>query len=60
MLLGDKAKEVVYRFKTGQITYDQCRAELQPIVDEMNEKAREIAKKFGKKHHNFNITSLMR
>lgn len=58
--LGDQAKEVIARFKTNEITYDQCREQLKPIIDQMNVKGAEIAKKHGVKFHKFNVVGMMR
>lgn len=44
----------------GIISYDDAKAKAQPVIDELNRKAREIAKKYGKKHHNFTFAGLMR
>lgn len=46
--------------KLGLITYDQAKKIAQPIIDEMNEKAREVAEKYGQKHRNFTFSALMR
>ena len=50
------------RFKMvkGLITYDEAKAEAQPIIDEMNKKGLEIAEKYGKKFKGFTFSSLMR
>ena len=45
---------------SGVLTYDEAKAEAQPIIDEMNELGRKIAAKYGKKHTNFTFASLMR
>ena len=42
------------------LTYDEAKKEAQPIIDEMNEKARAIAKKWGRKHTNFTFGALIR
>lgn len=44
----------------GVLTYDEAREKAQPIIDEMNEIARGIAKKYGKKHQDFTFSKLMR
>ena len=59
-LLADQAKEVVARFKLGQLTYDECREALIPVLERMNAKGREIAKRYGRKHRDFSATSMMR
>ena len=45
---------------SGKITYDEAKVRAQPFIDEMNEKARAIAAKYGKKHQGFTFASLMR
>lgn len=44
----------------GVLTYDEAKEKAQPIIDEMNELARGIAKKYGKKHQDFTFSKLMR
>ena len=48
------------KFLNGYLTYDEAKKEAQPIIDEMNEKARVIAKKWGRKHTNFTFGALIR
>lgn len=44
----------------GVLTYDEAKEKAQPIIDEMNEIARGIAKKYGKKHQDFTFSKLIR
>lgn len=44
----------------GVLTYEEAKEKAQPIIDEMNELARGIAKKYGKKHQDFTFSKLMR
>ena len=44
----------------GILTYEEAKEKAQPIIDEMNEIARGIAKKYGKKHQDFTFSKLMR
>lgn len=44
----------------GWITYDQAKEMAEPIIAEINEKAKEIAKKYGVKPGLVNFNSLMR
>lgn len=37
------------RYQHGEITLDQAKAEVQPLLDEMNASGKRIAKEFGKK-----------
>lgn len=50
------------RFKMikGLITYDEAKAEAQPIIDEMNKKGLEVAKKYGRRFTKFTFSTLMR
>ena len=48
------------KFLNGYLTYDEAKKEAQPIIDEMNEKARAIAKKWGIRHTNFTFGALIR
>lgn len=50
------------RFKMikGLITYDEAKAEAKPIIDEMNKKGFEIAKKYNRRFKKFTFASLMR
>lgn len=38
------------RFLRGEITFDEAKAEVEPLLAEMNKKGAAIAKKFGKKY----------
>lgn len=49
-----------HAMNSGEISYDEARIKAQPIIDEMNVKARKVAEKFGKKHTNFTFNYLMR
>ena len=44
----------------GAIGYDQAKQQAESVLDEMNDKGREIAKKHGKKFRPFTFTSMMR
>ena len=45
---------------TGQITYYQAKEKAQPIIDEMNIKGKEIAKKYNQRFKPFTFSYLMR
>ena len=55
-----KLKEIKFLFMTGQITYYQAKEIAQPIIDEMNIKGKEIAKKYNQKFKPFTFSNLMR
>lgn len=44
-------EEIKRRFHAGEVSYDTAKAEMQPIIDRINAKAAEIAKKYGKKSY---------
>ena len=56
----NKINQIRTQLNVGLITYDQAKKIAQPIIDEMNEKAREVAKKYNQKHHNFTFAAMMR
>jgi len=56
----DQLKEIRRDFLFGAITDQQARELAQPIIDKMNERAKEVAKEFGKRHKPFTYSYLMR
>lgn len=56
----NKINEIRSKMLSGVLSYDEAKAEAQPIIDEMNELGRKIAAKYGKKHTNFTFATLMR
>jgi hypothetical protein len=48
------------RMQAGQITYDQAKAEAQPIIDAINAKAKLIAKKYKKRPQLVSFAAIMR
>lgn len=44
----------------GYLTYDEAKAEAEPIIEEMNQKAKDIALRHRRKHKKFTFSSLMR
>lgn len=55
-LLGD----IKFKMQVGIIDYYQAKAEAEPIIEEMNIKGREIAKKFGQRFKPFTFAYLIR
>lgn len=45
---------------SGELTYDQAKAEAQPIIDSINEKTKEIAKKHNRKASKVSFAAIMR
>ena len=46
--------------KCGYLSYDEAKKKASYFIDIMNIKAKEVAKRFGKKPPKFNFASLMR
>jgi len=46
--------------KCGYLSYDEAKKKASYFIDIMNTKAKEVAKKYGKKPPKFNFASLMR
>lgn len=44
----------------GVLSYDEAKEQAQPIIDRINKRGREIAKKYGKKHYPITFIELMR
>ena len=59
-----KNRQILYGIKNrllyGEISYEQAKAEAEPIIANINEKATELAKKYGMKPQLVNFHSLMR
>lgn len=53
-------QNIRFRMLKGLISYDEAKVEAQPIIDEMNKKGFEIAKKYGRRFKGFTFSSLMR
>ena len=58
--LYNKINEIRTKLNLGLLSYDEAKQAAKPIIDEMNEKAREVAKKYNQRHRNFTFISLMR
>lgn len=58
--LKDKIDEIRLAMFRGILSYDEARAKAEPIIDEMNRRGREIAKKYGKSFRPFSFAALMR
>lgn len=59
-IFREQINEIRNEMLSGRLTYDEAKAKAQPIIDEINQKGREIAAKYGKKHHDFTFAYLMR
>lgn len=60
MNFREQIEQIKIEMMYGHLTYDEAKAKAQPIIDEMNKKAREVAKRWNKKHYNFTFPALMR
>ena len=59
----EQARETIERVKIklrAGADYYACKEEAQPAIDTINERAKEIAKEYGKKFKPFTFTYLMR
>ncbi len=54
------AQRVKFNYQRKLITREQAEQALQPYVEAFNNKARELAKKYGVRAKLFNFTSFMR
>lgn len=53
-------EDIKGKLLVGVYNYDQAKELAMPIINEMNEKAVIIAKKFNKKHKKFSFAALIR
>ena len=56
----DEAKKIKLLMLSGQITYDEAIEMLQPKIAEANERAKKIAKEFGRSPPLITATKLLR
>lgn len=56
----EKLMEVKVRLGAGLITYKEAQAEAAPLLEAMNAKGREIAKKYGMKYREITFKHFMR
>jgi hypothetical protein len=52
--------EVKRRYFQGEYSYEEAKRAVAPIVEEINTRGREIAKKHGVRYHSVSIASVMR
>lgn len=53
-------QEIKMSLALGYISYDEAKEEARPILDRINDRGREIAKKYGKKYYPITFTEIMR
>jgi len=56
----EQIEHIRFKLLKGVITYDEAKTEAQPIINEMNKRGREIAKKHKQKFKPFTFIGLMR
>lgn len=60
MTAYDEIRVIKSKLMTGEITYNEARREAKPIIDRMNQKGSEIAKKYKQRFRPVSFTGLMR
>lgn len=55
-----KIETIKMKMLYGLSTYEEAKAEAQPIIDEMNKKAKEIAHRHHRTHKKFTFSQLTR
>ena len=53
-------EEIKIALACGFISYDEAKMEAKPILDKINKKGKEIAKKYGKNFHPITFTEVIR
>lgn len=57
-------REEIARIKNsmlaGEITYEEARIQAAPILERINEKSKELAKKYGRRHVAITFSEIMR
>lgn len=56
----EKIKDIRRRMVTGVISYEQAKLEAQPIINDINAKAKELAKKYNMKASKVSFAAMMR
>lgn len=56
----NKIKDIKNRMLSGEISYEQAKIEAKPIVDIINAKSIEIAKKYNTKAKKISFTEIIR
>jgi len=60
MNLQNEIQPIKYAFISGEISYEKAKELATPIINTYNEKAKVIAKKYGKKANTLTFTGLFR
>lgn len=56
----EKIRNIRMRMFAGEITYAEAKIEAQPIIDEINAKAKELAKKYNTTAPKMSFAAMMR
>lgn len=55
-----RIEDIRFRLQTGEISYEQAKAEAKPIIAKMNARGAEIARESGFRYKPLSFTGLMR
>lgn len=53
-------REIKISLALGYITYDEAKKEAKPIIERINKRGREIAKKYNKNYYDLTFSEIMR
>lgn len=56
----DSIKQLIDSYHRGDMSYDELVQRANPIIAEMNQKSKDIAKKYNMRARNVNLQSIMR
>lgn len=56
----EKIADIKRRMVAKEISYEEAKAEAQPVIDRINAKAAEIAKKYNKRAKKLSFSEIMR
>lgn len=57
---NNEIRRIKAKLQVGDITYADAKAYLKPYIDTLNEKGREVARRFKKPYHEITFSGLMR
>lgn len=55
-----RMQDIKKRFVCGELTYEQAKAEAEPLIEEIYQQSKAIAKKYNKRAIRLSFASLMR
>lgn len=56
----EQIADIKRRMSSGELSYEEAKAEAQPVIDRINAKAKELAKKYNKRPKLMNFSEIMR